>query len=213
MTTDAAYCLYHNPGWGSAIVEAQMAFYGLPHNLALAGDLFEDDSARAALAMINPLMQVPTLILPSGQVMTESAAITLYLADVTGRDALVPGPETPERAAFLRWLIFLVTAIYPTFAYGDLPERYVAADHAAAFQARMIAQRKSLWGVVAAAAVPGGPWFLGTRFSAIDVYLACMVQWRPGKDWFAEHAPGLLAIADKVAARHEFSAVLARNFG
>ena len=32
---------------------------------------------------VNPLAQVPTLVLPGGQVMTESAAITLHLADAT----------------------------------------------------------------------------------------------------------------------------------
>ena len=213
MTTKAPYRLFQNPGWGSAIVEAQLAFYGLIYELPLAGDLFDDAAARAAMEVINPVMQVPTLILPSGQVMTESAALTLYLADVTDSDALVPGPDSAERAAFLRWLIFLVTAIYPTFVYGDMPERYVAADQAAAMQARMIAQRKILWGVVAKAAAPGDTWFLGTRFSAIDIYLACMVHWRPLQEWFADHAPGLLAIANRVTARPEFSAVMARNFG
>ena len=60
----------------------------------------------------DPVGQVPTLLLPDGQVMTESAAMTLHLADLSGRDDLVPGPAAAERAAFLRWLVFLVANIY-----------------------------------------------------------------------------------------------------
>ena len=41
--------LHENPGWGSALIEAQLAFYGLPHRLIRAGDLYGDPQARAAL--------------------------------------------------------------------------------------------------------------------------------------------------------------------
>ena len=41
--------LYENPGWGSAIVELQLAFYGLPHALVTAGNVHQDPIARAAL--------------------------------------------------------------------------------------------------------------------------------------------------------------------
>ena len=55
------------------------------------GDLLRSAEARRSLAPVNPLAQVPTLVLPNGQILTESAAITLYLADMTGRDDLVAG--------------------------------------------------------------------------------------------------------------------------
>lgn len=211
MTTEALV-LWQNPGWGSAIVEVQAAFYGLPVRLTEAGDLFDDAAARQRLAALNPLCQIPTVQLPDGTVMTESAAITLYLADLTGSEALVPGPMAPERAAFLRWLIFLVAAIYPTFVFGDMPERYVAADQGPALQARMIEERQRLWRVVEAAA-SDGPWFLGTRFSALDLYISCMVHWRPRRDWFAAECPKLSRIAATTAALPQVAAVMDRNFG
>jgi GST-like protein len=211
MTTEPLV-LWQNPGWGSAIVEVQAAFYGLPLRLEAVGDLFEDAAARARLAKVNPLCQIPTMLLPGGAVMTESAAITLYLADLTGSEALVPGPAAAERAAFLRWLVFLVAAIYPTFIFGDMPERYVAPDQAENLQTRMIEERQRLWLVVEAAASEG-PWFLGSRFSALDIYLACMVNWRPGQDWFAEHCPKLARSAAATAALPQLAAVMDRNFG
>ena len=42
--------LYQNPGWGSAIVEAQLAILNLPVTLIAAGDIYADPAARAALA-------------------------------------------------------------------------------------------------------------------------------------------------------------------
>src|SRR5687767_2949637 len=109
------YTLWGRAGWGSAIVEAQLEWYGLPWRFEPLDDLFKSAEARARLERVNPLGQVPTLVLPGGEVMSESAAITLLLADLAAQDSLVPGPGAGERGRFLRWLIFIVANIYPTF--------------------------------------------------------------------------------------------------
>ncbi len=101
------YRLYGRPGWGSVIAEAQLAWYGLPFEFDEVGDLFESGEARMRLAKVNPLAQIPTLVLPDGGVMTESAAITLHLADIMGAgiakaDRLVPDAGDPSRPQFLR---------------------------------------------------------------------------------------------------------------
>lgn len=203
--------LYGRPGWGSVLIEAQLVRYGLPFRFEDVGDLFASADARAALAAINPVAQVPTLVLDDGRVMSESAAITLYLADLSGRDDLVPGPHAPERAAFLRWLLFLVTNVYPTFTYADEPQRFVAdAAAAKAFRTRVDAYATSLWRMVEAAAI--GPWFLAERSSALDLYIGVMTRWRPRRAWFAESAPALHAIAEAVDADPHYAEVLARNF-
>ena len=205
--------LYENPGWGSAIVEAQLAVYGLQVELIRAGDVFEDQAAREALAKVNPLAQVPVLILPNGAVMTESAAITLYLAERAGSEVLVPPPLSPERAAFLRWLIFIVANIYPCFTFADVPTRFVSVAEGDAYKARVTDHAARLWRVVANEVERrGGPWFLGERFSALDIYLAVMVHWRPGQDWFEREVPVLARIAAQASARPDLVAVMARNF-
>jgi len=205
------FILHGRPGWGSAIVEAQLAWYGLPFRLEDSGDLLASDEARTRLAPLNPLAQVPVLVLPHGQALTESAAITLHLADLTGRDDLVPGPRAPERADFLRWLVFLVANIYPTFTYGDIPARFVKAEGAGeGFRAELDTYAQRLWRMVQSAA--GAPHFLGPRFSAIDLYLAVMTRWRPGPQWFAEHAPTLAAASQRAAEAPAVAAVMARNF-
>lgn len=203
--------LYHMPGWGSAIVDLQMDWYGLACERIETGDLFDDPAAAARLRAVNPRAQIPTLILPSGAVMTESAAITLHLADVTGRDDLVPGPGAAERPAFLRWLVYLVANVYPTFTYADDPRRFVAAAEGEAFRARVMDYRKVLWREVEAAAT--GPWFLGERFSALDIYLAVMTRWSPRDGWFGREVPRIHAVGQAAGARPELAAAMVRNFG
>lgn len=203
--------LYAKAGWGSALVEAQLAQYGLHFQLVESGDLFQDAAARGKLAALNPLAQIPTLIMESGEILTESAAITLYLADMTGSDALVPRPDSPERSSFLRWLVFIVTNIYPTYTYADDPSRFVTEESARKpFFKAVNAYAERLYGHLEDAA--RGPWFLGDRMSALDIYIGVITHWRPGKAWHETNSPRLTAIAGKIAEEPAIGAVLTRNF-
>lgn len=205
------YKLFARPGWGSAIVEAQLAWYGLPFAVEDVDDLFKSAAARAQLAAVNPVAQVPTLMLPDGAVLTESAAITLHLADVTGSDALVPRAHDAARPRFLRWLVFLVANIYPTFTFADDPARFVPTESARKdFRANVDAYAQRLWQMVEAAA--DRPHFLGARFSALDIYVGVMTRWRPRRPWFAEHCPRLHAIARAADAEPLLAGVWQRNF-
>ena len=204
------FTLFGRQGWGSAIVEAQMVWYGLAYVLEDTGDLLRSEEARSKLKPLPPLGQTPTLVLPGGRVMTESAAITLHLADITGTTSLVPGAHEAERAQFLRWLVFMVANIYPTFTYADLPERFVPAEAARSFRHNVDAYAARLWGQMEDEAA--APWFLGDRFTALDIFIAVMTRWRPGRPWFAANQPRLAAIAAGADTLPELQAVLRRNF-
>ena len=207
----AAMTLYGEPGWGSVLIEAQLTWYGTPFALESVGDLFEDREARSKLEGINPLGQVPTLVLADGSVMTESAAITLWLAEQAGSGELVPEPGSAERARFLRWLIFITSNIYPTYTYADLPSRFVPqADARDGFADAVGGYAKKLYGHLDGEA--SGPWFLGDRFSALDIYICTLTHWRPGRTWFAANTPTLKAIADATQALPRLAAVWARNY-
>ena len=207
----AGYTLWGRAGWGSTLVEAQLVWYGLPFSFEAVGDLFKEPDARAKLEKVNPLAQVPTLVMPDGSVMSESAAITLLLADITGQDSLVPKAGTAERAQFLRWLVFLVANIYPTFTYADDPARFVSVSAARdPFRAATDAYAQKLWRQVETAA--RAPWFLGDRFSALDIYLAVMTRWRPKRGWFETETPHLFAIARRADQVRELGEVWKRNF-
>jgi len=205
------YKLFGRRGWGSVLVEAQLAWYGLPFTIEEVDDLFASAAARARLGPINPVAQVPTLLLPDGNVMTESAAITLHLADVAGSDALVPAPGDTLRPRFLRWLVFLVANIYPTFTYADDPSRFISLTAARdPFRAATDAYAQKLWRQIDGEV--GSPWFLDDRFSALDIYLDVMSRWRPKRGWFETETPHLFAIARRTDQVPELAEVWKRNF-
>lgn len=195
---------------GSFVVEALLHLTGEPYRVVEAPP-WEPGRLRDDLARVNPLRQVPTLVLPNGMVMTESAAIVLYLADRHPQAGIVPPADAPERAVFLRWLVYLVGSVYPTFTVADDPTRWVSGKDAQDELVRRTTEyRCGLWGHVEEAA-RAAPWFLGERFSAIDLYLAVMVTWQPRRAWFAAHTPKLTAIADRCTADRRFTPVVARN--
>ena len=197
-------------GCGSAIVEAAFALAGLPLDLEEV-DYSAGSPTRERLLAVNPLGQVPALVLPDGMVMTESLAMIHWVDDHAPQAGLVPRAADPERAAFLRWSAFLVSALYPTWTYGDEPAKWVEEVRGAKqLRESTDAHRLLLWQQMEAAA--GSPRFLGERASAIDLYVAVMTRWRPGRKWFAAHAPKLAAIAENAAATPKVAAVLERNF-
>lgn len=198
-------------GCGSAIAEAAFALAGLELEREEV-DYSAGSPTRERLLAVNPLGQVPALILPDGTVLTESLAIVHYANDLAPGAGLVPAPGDPHRLAFYRWAVFVVAAIYPTFTYGDEPAKWVAdANGAKQLRASTDRQREALWRQVEAHA--GAPWFLGARMSALDLYLAVMTRWRPGRPWFEANTPKLWAIARKASATARVADVMAFNFG
>jgi GST-like protein len=202
--------LFGEPGWGSTIVEAQLDWYGLQYDFERVGDLFKSPEGRQRLAAVNPLAQIPTLVLANGDVLTESAAITLWLAESNDADSLVPRAGDALRAPFLRWLVYLVANVYPTYTYGDDPSRFVAGEEAQrSFRDHVYAYRNKLYSQLET--VAGAPWFLGARFSALDIYVCAMTRWRPGREWFAVNAPQLSAIAARAEQVPQLAECWRRN--
>ncbi|HZZ92666.1 MAG TPA: glutathione S-transferase family protein [Usitatibacter sp.] len=198
-------------GCGSAIVECAFALAGIPLEIEDV-DYAASSPTRARLLQVNPLGQVPALVLPDGSALTESLAILHYVNDLEPSVDLVPPPGDGTRKAFHRWSVFTVAALYPTWTYGDEPAKWVI-DEAGAKQLRDSTDehRRTLWKYVEQQV--SAPWFLGERMSALDLYLAAMTRWRPGILWFAKNAPKITAIAKRASELPAVAPVMARNFG
>jgi GST-like protein len=205
----STYKLFACAGWGSAIVEAALTLSDLPFAIESV-DMKGGPGARRELLRVNPLGEIPTLILPDGTIMTESAAIILHLADLAPNAGLVPLEPSARRTVFLRWLIFIVAAIYPTFTYGDDPSRWVKDETGQGeLNASTDAARERHWAQFEAAIHPN-PWILG-GFSAVDIYVTVMAHWRPRREWFEAHTPKLDAIARAGLALPKLKNVWERN--
>ena len=198
--------LYGVRGWGSAIAEGLLALAGQGYDFIDVEGFDHPGPARDRLAAVNPLVQVPALVLDDGAVMTETAAIALYLSDRA--PGLAPPINTPDRSRFYRLLIWLVANVYPTFTYGDYPERW-APSAAGELVASTDRYRETLyrWLEDQVAA----PFVLGNQACALDIYIAVMVAWRPRRPWFEQNTPKLVNIAEQTRQIPAINAVLAAN--
>jgi GST-like protein len=198
-------------GCGSVIVECGFNLAGIAYDYEEV-DYADDSPTRPRLLQVNPLGQVPSLVLPDGTVMTESLAMLHWVQDQAPKASLIPPPGDAQRPAFYRWAVFLIAALYPTWTYGDDGKKWVAGDETAgkALRASTDEHRKKLLKQMEGAC--GAPHFLGERFSAIDLYLAAMSHWRPGREWWAAEAPKLLGAARNAIAKPEVKKVIVRDF-
>ena len=136
--TEEKFRLHGRPGSGSAPVEALLAMGGFTHEV-IDVPKEQQSAGYKELCRLNPLAQVPTLLLPDGTVMTESAAILLDLADRKPELSICPPPASgSDRALYLRMMVFLATNQYMTFLEVYYPDRY-ASDAAGAAQVKAAA--------------------------------------------------------------------------
>jgi GST-like protein len=198
--------LYGVRGWGSAIAEGMLALAGQAYEFVDVDGFDRPGQARDRLAAVNPLVQVPVLLLDDGTVMTETAAIALMLSDRA--PGLAPAPNTPERARFYRLLVWLVANVYPTFTYGDYPERW-APSAAKELAASTDGYRETLYRWLEQQVAE--PFVLGDAVSALDVYVAAMVTWRPRTPWFERNTPKLARVADRTRRLPAIVSVMTAN--
>ncbi|OYQ34921.1 hypothetical protein CHU95_10100 [Niveispirillum lacus] len=205
--------LYGATGCGSAVVEAAFILAGMDYDYVDANPWVPSDGLTA-LQSINPLVQVPTLVLPDGAVMTESVAILLWILDrCPGR--LGPGPDEPLRPAFLRWLVYLPAAIYPMYTVRDFVDQWVTGEAAMAELKQSTVNRILLcWKTMEAALRPTPEtWMLGTAdLTALDLYVGMMTRWTPGRDAIRAVAPGIIAVAERVDRDPRVMALWRRHF-
>ncbi|MDY0744894.1 glutathione S-transferase [Paucibacter sp. R3-3] len=114
--------LYGTRGSGSAAIEAALVLAGQPFTQVDAAS-WVPGAGLDALAKINPLRQIPTLVLADGSVMTESAAILIHLGLSLPDGTLLP--QSPSaRAQAIRGLVFIAANCYAAISVLDFPERW-----------------------------------------------------------------------------------------
>lgn len=122
--------------YGFAGTRSQRALWGLKEVDAdfeyVSVNLLEGEHKRPEFLRLNPAGKVPVLV-DGDQIIPESAAIVLYLADKYPEKTLLP-VDLDERAQAYRWTLFAVTELEQplwritrhTFLYP--PEKRLPAD-------------------------------------------------------------------------------------
>jgi GST-like protein len=204
------YIVHGAAGTGSVMVEATLTLLGLPYRV-VETTLFET-GGDPALDRLNPMRQVPALVLPSGELMTESSAILIWLADDHPEARLAPTMASAARPAFLRWMAFCSAAIYALFWIRDDPTR-VTADAAAGGEVkRRLAERIIQCWEIMDAQVDPGRYTLSDELSVLDIVVTVMSRWTPGRRRFYPAAPRLSEVVRRVDAEPRLQALWAARF-
>lgn len=114
--------LYGTKNSGAAVVEAALARAGLAYKLVDTAT-WKPGPAYDELLRVNPLGQIPTLLLDDGTVLTESAAILIHLGLTAAPGLLLP-VDASARARAIRGLVYIAANCYAAISVIDYPERW-----------------------------------------------------------------------------------------
>lgn len=202
------YRLYNRVGSGGFVAEAALELSGAPYELSEL-DSKPGTPLPESFRDINPWGQVPTLVLPDGLTLTETAAILIHIAACFPDKGLAPPPGTPQHAAFLRWMVFTNVNIYEAVLRRSYPSRYTTdPDSIEATQEAAIARMGDALTVLENAINPG-PFLLGETMSVADIYVAMLFVWFRG----TIDAPRLTALTEGVRQHSVVGPIWRRHFG
>lgn len=207
------YILYSAAGSGGVAVEAALALIGAPYEVVEAPTYDPDQQADGDRVLAaNPLRQVPALLTPGGEALTESTAILIWLAEQHPEAGLAPAAGDPARGAFLRWMVFVSSAIYAHYWLKDDPSRLVADPALHADVDRRIQDRISeCWAVMEAGLTPG-PYLLGDQLTVLDLYVTVVSRFRPRRQRFYAAAPRLAEVVRRLDADPRLADLWARRY-
>jgi glutathione S-transferase len=163
---------------------------------------------------INPMGKVPAVTHGTVTV-TECAAVCAYLADAFPGSGLAPALNDPERGAYLRWMFFGAGPLEAAVTARSLGLLAPADKAGMAGYGSFEQVVDALETVVSGA----GPWLLGDRFSALDVYLGSQVSWGlqfkslPDRDAFKAYVARLFQRPAAIRAREIDDALIATGPG
>jgi glutathione S-transferase len=183
--------LHYYPGNASFAPHVLLHEIGAPFELQLVRR-DRGEHKEPAYLKLNPNGLIP--VLQDGPlVLYETAAICLHLADTQPAARLAPPPGTPQRAHFYQWLVWLTNTLQAMLIHYFYPERLVdEGDERAAAQVKAHAEARigaMLQQLDAQLAAHGGPWLLGTDYSAVDPFAWMLGRWtrgfatRPARDY------------------------------
>jgi GST-like protein len=208
---DKPIVVYGAKGSGSVAVEAALTLIGRPYDVVEART-WEGDEQRARVEQINPMRQVPALLLPSGEALTESAAILMWLAEQHPKARLAPPPGDPRRAAFLRWMSFVSASIYSLYWIRDDPLRLAAdAEAGALVKARTTERIAECWRLMESQMSPGR-YLLGEDLSVLDLYVTVVSRWGPRRERFYREAPRMAEVVRRIDQDPRLAAFWAERF-
>jgi len=189
-----AYKLYGRTGAGSLAPQIVLEEIGVSYELFWVSKTPAD---LEKFRRINPAGKIPSLVLPDGTAIAESAAILIHLTHAHPAAGLAPTPGTAAHARFLQWMVFLSANAYEAALRYFYAERYgIAGSSAADIKAQALADYTAHLEFIQAVL---SPYVLGSEYSAVDPYLLMLGSWYPG---------GTAALSARLPKLHQHAELL-----
>lgn len=192
--------LYHHPFSRASNVVWMLEEIGVPYELRHV-DIMKGEQKSSELTKLNPMGKIPVLT-DGDTVVSESAAIALYLADRYSYGALAPKIDDPRRGPYLRWTLFCPSVVEPA---------------AAAKHGKWDAKPGSVgWGTyenmvqTMESALHGSDYVAGSEFTMADVVFGGTLRYMTMFQMI-EPKPAFAAYLDRVSARPGCKRAEAKN--
>ena len=206
------YTLFGTQGSGSAAVEAALEAAEVPFKLVRASS-WEPDSELGSLREANPLVQIPTLQLPDGSVLTESAAILIHLGLEFPAAKILPPPGS-ARAQAIRGLVFIAANCYSAVSITDYPERWCAEIDASARERIGRGARDQLhrhWEIFADL-FPARPFLSGELPGGLDFLAAVVSKWSGSRPHLRSTRPEFIGVLERIERHPRVAPVFKRHW-
>lgn len=160
--------LYTNSISRGNTVEIFLKMLAVPYNRIELS--YGEDMHTAEYLAINPMAKVPALV-DGDRVVTETAAICMYLADKFIDKGFAPAFQSPERADYYRWFFFTAGPIESAFTVKELGiELNEEQQKSSGFGSFERAFHTLEIGLANAK-----PYLCGKTLTAVDVYIGCFL--------------------------------------
>jgi len=191
--------LFHHPISRAAGALWMLEEVGAPYQLRFV-DIAQGEQKSPELLALNPMGKLPVLI-DGDAVVTELAAIGLYLADRYAPGRLAPAFDDPRRATYLRWSLFSPSVIEPGLMAKASGWQYrESAAGWGSYQAMLAAMKSAL----------AGDFLLGETFSMADAIFGATLRYML-RIKLLEPEPIFVAYAERLAARPALQRADERN--
>ncbi len=193
-----------------------MKLFYLPHSCSLAphillneiGSKYELEKMNKAdksdILIYNPKGSVPTLVLENEQVLTETAVILQYIADLKPEMNLIPKAGTWERYKCQEWLNYISSEIHKGIGILFNPE----FDDNAKKVMKTAAKKKLTW---LNEHFANNDFFMGSQFTAPDAYAFTTISWTKVVGIDISDLPNLLSYLERVKSRPSVHAALTKQ--
>ncbi len=191
--------LHHHPFSRAAGAVWMLEEAGVPYELRFV-DISKGEQKLPALLALNPMGKLP-VIEDGGTVVTELAAIGLYLADRYAPGTLAPALDDPRRGPYLRWSLFSPSVVEPGLMakMGGWQYRESAAGWGS-YEAMLKAMKSAI----------SRGFILGETFSMADVIFGATLRYML-RVKLLEPEPEFTAYSERLATRPALSRADERN--